>query len=203
MLYLMSHAQVHFRLQAEIDGVETPSIVSDAYLKQMPYLQAVVCEGLRIRPPVTGVVPKKVPKHGDMVSIDGTTYFLPGTKNVSHNAWGVHHSPSIFGEDAGVCRPERWLLKVTDQVGGAKLAAMWRTSGMIFGHGNYHRPIFKSRHLSISSSLPCLIPVVRSRLLLPSRLKPNTPYRASSYRTDILATMSCQTRLGGTFELSN
>jgi cytochrome P450 len=118
--------------------VETPSIVSDACLKQMPYLQAVVCEGLRICPPVTGVVPKKVPKHGDMVSIDGTTYLLTGAKNVGYNAWGVHNSPYVFDEDAGVCRPERWLLEDTDKLGVAKLATIRRTTGMIFGYEKYH-----------------------------------------------------------------
>jgi cytochrome P450 len=137
MLYLITHPRVYFRLQKEIDDVVAPGIVSDSCLKQMPYLQAVVREGLRIHPPVTDVVPKKVPKTGDTVVVDGKTYFLPGGTNVSYNAWGVHRNPSIFGSDAHVFRPERWLLEETNESSVAKLAAMRRTTEMIFGYGKY------------------------------------------------------------------
>jgi cytochrome P450 len=137
MLYLMSHPRVYFRLQAEIDAAVAPGIVSDSCLRQMPYLQAVVREGLRIHPALADVVPKKVPAHGDTVNVDGKTYFLPGGTNVSYSAWGVHHSKTIFGEDADVFRPERWLLDETDEASVAKLAAMRRTTEMIFGYGKY------------------------------------------------------------------
>jgi cytochrome P450 len=105
MLYLIAHPRVYNKLQAEIDatvsfGNPPHDIVSDATLRDMPYLQAVVREGLRIHPPVTDVVPKLVPEGGDNVIVDGRQYFLPGGTNVSYNAWGVHHSKDMFGEDA-------------------------------------------------------------------------------------------------------
>jgi cytochrome P450 len=141
MLYVITHPRVYFRLQAEVDKVvasgAAPEIVSDSCLRNMPYLQAVVREALRIHPPITDVVPKKVPKGGDIVTVGGKQYFLPGGTNVSYNAWGVHHDKAIFGEDADVFRPERWLLEEKNEHSIMKLAAMRRTTEMIFGYGKY------------------------------------------------------------------
>lgn len=143
MLYLIAHPRVYTKLQAEIDAAVSsgdapaaPSIVSDASLRELPYLQAVVREGLRVHPPVTDVVPKLVPKGGDSVVIDGKQVFLPGGTNVSYCAWGVHHSKEMFGEDADYFRPERWLLE-DDESNQDRLAAMKRTTEMIFGYGKY------------------------------------------------------------------
>jgi cytochrome P450 len=141
MLYVITHPRVYFRLQAEVDKVVAsgvaPEIVSDSCLRNMPYLQAVVREALRIHPPITDVVPKKVPKGGDIVTVGGKQYFLPGGTNVSYSAWGVHHDKAMFGEDADVFRPERWLLEEKNEHSIMKLAAMRRTTEMIFGYGKY------------------------------------------------------------------
>jgi cytochrome P450 len=141
MLYVITHPRVYFRLQAEVDEVvasgAAPEIVSDSCLRNMPYLQAVVREALRIHPPITDVVPKKVPKGGDTVTVGGKQYFLPGGTNVSYSAWGVHHDKAMFGEDADVFRPERWLLEEKNEHSIMKLAAMRRTTEMIFGYGKY------------------------------------------------------------------
>jgi cytochrome P450 len=107
MLHLIAHPRVYNKLQAEIDAAvysgsvpQAPGIVSDAILKNLPYLQATIREGLRIHPPVTDILPKLVPKGGDRVTVDGKQYFLPGGTNVGYDAWGVHRSKDIFGEDA-------------------------------------------------------------------------------------------------------
>ncbi|KAJ8114664.1 hypothetical protein OPT61_g3508 [Boeremia exigua] len=140
MLYLIAHSRIYHRLQAEVDAAVrsgeapiAPGIVQDATLKTLPYLQAVVREGLRIFPPVTDVVPKKVPQGGDRVIVEGKQYFLPGGTDISYNAWGVHHDKAMFGEDADLFRPERWLIEDDED----KLTAMRRTTEMIFGYGKY------------------------------------------------------------------
>ena len=144
MLYLMTHHRVYKILQAEIDATVASSqasttfdIVSDETLKGLPYLQAVVREGLRMHPPITDVVPKKVPVGGDVFTIDGKEYFFPGGTNISYNAWGLHHDKKIFGEDADCFRPERWLLDDHDDTHRGSLNAMIRTSEMVFGYGKY------------------------------------------------------------------
>lgn len=143
MLYLIAHPRIYYRLQAEVDAAvrsgiapAASNIVQDGTLRDLPYLQAVVREGLRIFPPVTDVVPKKVPKGGDRVTVDGKQYHLPGGTDISYNAWGVHHDKAMFGEDADHFRPERWLLE-ENQTNEAKLMAMRRTTELIFGYGKY------------------------------------------------------------------
>lgn len=143
MLHLITHPRIYNRLQAEVDAAvrsgaapATPDVVQDTSLKTLPYLQAVVREGLRIFPPVTDVVPKKVPPGGDRVTIEGKQYYFPGGTDISYNAWGVHHDKAMFGADADLFRPERWLLE-ENRANEDRLTAMRRTTEMIFGYGKY------------------------------------------------------------------
>ena len=143
MLYVITHNRIYRRLQAEVDASvrsgaapAAPEIARDATLKSLPYLQAVVREGLRILPPVTDQVPKKVPPGGDRVTVEGKEYYLPGGTDISYNAWGVHRDRAMFGEDADVFRPERWLVE-ENKIDESKLTAMRRTNELIFGYGKY------------------------------------------------------------------
>jgi cytochrome P450 len=143
MLYLMTHQRVYRKLQEEIDHAVTlgraaasPDIVTDETLRSLPYLQAVVREGLRIHPPITDVVPKKVPEGGDTFTINGKEYSLPGGTNIGYNVLGVQHDKDLFGEDADYFRPERWLLD-NDASQQDRLMDMKRTTEMIFGYGKY------------------------------------------------------------------
>ncbi|KAF9874726.1 cytochrome P450 [Colletotrichum karsti] len=147
MLYLLTHPRVYAKLQAEVDAfhateqVSTASgIISDVETRKMEYLQAVIKEGMRVHPPVTDSVPKRVPDGGDTVVIDGKAVFLPGGTNVNYAVWPLHLSKAVFGEDADEFRPERWLLE-TDE---AKLATMNKVHELVFGYGKYQclgRPI--------------------------------------------------------------
>jgi hypothetical protein len=65
--------------------------------------------------------------------VDGTSVFLPGGTNISYAAWPLHHSKILFGKDAEVFRPERWLLEKDDK----KLAEINRTHELFFGYGKY------------------------------------------------------------------
>jgi cytochrome P450 len=143
MLYLITHPRVYAKLQAEIDATvrsgdapAAPGIVSDGITRNLPYLQAVVQEGFRIHPPVTDEVPKRVPKDGDTVIINGKQVFLPGGTNIGYCVWGLNRSKEIFGEDADQFRPERWLLD-DEKTNADRLSAMKRTTELIFGYGKY------------------------------------------------------------------
>ncbi|KDN64066.1 putative cytochrome P450 [Colletotrichum sublineola] len=153
MLYLLTHPRVYTKLRAEIDafvegdggsdGAEAARpfrIVSDADCRKLPYLQAVIKEGMRVHPPVTNMDPKRVPDGGDTVVLDGRPVFLPGGTNVSCAAWPLHLDKGIFGEDAELFRPERWLLETDEK----RLTAMHRVHELMFGYGKYQclgRPI--------------------------------------------------------------
>lgn len=130
----MTNPRVYRRLQVEIDNyvkntkLPHDQVISSKNAETLPYLQAVIREGLRIWPPVTGLLPKKVPPKGD--TINGV--FVPGGTEIGYCAWGVHRNPAVFGADADLFRPERWL-----EADGAKLANMKKTIELIFGYGKY------------------------------------------------------------------
>jgi len=134
MLFVMTNARVYRRLQTEVDNYVKTSqlpqnqIVPSKNAETLPYLKAVIKEGLRIWPPATGLVPKKTPPEGD--TINGI--FVPGGTDIGYCAWGIHRSRDVFGSDADWFRPERWL-----EAKGEKLAAMERTIDLMFGHGKY------------------------------------------------------------------
>ncbi|KAH8892633.1 cytochrome P450 [Thozetella sp. PMI_491] len=108
LLCLLSSPASYATLQAEIDrGIAEGRIsspISDAEARKLPYLQAVVREGLRMYPPVTGLGFKQVPKGGD--TING--YFVPEGTQVGQNFHGLCRSQEIWGPDADLFRPERW-----------------------------------------------------------------------------------------------
>ncbi|KAM7182700.1 Cytochrome P450 [Rhypophila sp. PSN 637] len=137
MLYLFSHPRVYAKLQAEIHATaqerKYEGVIPDSEVRKLPYLQAVIKEGMRMHPPITDSVPKRVPDGGDTVVVDGKSVFLPGGALVSYAAWPLHHSKVIFGDDAGVFRPERWLSEKDEK----KMLEMNRTHDLIFGYGKY------------------------------------------------------------------
>jgi cytochrome P450 len=140
MLYLMGNKRVYERLQEEVDkavregkvGGEGEGIVPYAVAKQLPYLQAVIREGLRVWPPVRNILPKDVPAGGDTVVVDGKPVFLPEGVDIGYSALAMHRDKKVYGEDADLFRPERWFEPDAD-----KLAAMMRVSDLTFGHGRW------------------------------------------------------------------
>ena len=140
MFYIIATPRVYLKLQREIDETVSsgaaPGIVSDAVAKELVYLQAVLREGLRIRPPVTNIVPKKVPKGGDTMIVDGNPVYFPGGTNIGLSINGIFSRRDIFGEDADSFRPERWIL-ADDGSGADRLVEMKRTSELLFGYGKY------------------------------------------------------------------
>jgi cytochrome P450 len=134
MLFVMTNPRVYVRLQTEVDNyLKTSNLPRDQIIpskdaETLPYLQAVIREGLRIWPPVTGMLPKKTPPEGD--TINGI--FIPGGTDIGYCAWGVHRNRDVFGSDSELFRPERWL-----EAKGEKLAVMERTIDLVFGHGKY------------------------------------------------------------------
>jgi cytochrome P450 len=108
MVHLITSPDSYRKLQHEIDSwindgrVSSP--ITDEEARQMPYLQAVIREGLRIWPPIAGLMPKLC----DTEQVVCGVKIPPGT-NVCWEAISVLHNKEIFGEDAGCFRPDRWL----------------------------------------------------------------------------------------------
>lgn len=99
----------------------------------MPYLQAVIREGLRLYPPSTGIVSKQVPLEGDIVH----GYRLPPGTQLGENVCSIGRSKDVFGPDAHLFRPERWIeAAMSDDEGRYK--AMMSTTDMVFGYGKFY-----------------------------------------------------------------
>lgn len=131
LLCIVTNPRVYDTLKSEILGAVTKGQVSnpirDTEAKQLVYLQACVLEGLRKFPPLSQLRERVVPPEGDTLG----RFRLPGGTFVGLNAWGVQLNKSVYGDDADLYRPERWL---TDDVD--KLQAMYQTHSLIFGHGS-------------------------------------------------------------------
>jgi cytochrome P450 len=175
LLYVMSHRRVYAKLQAEIDeatknGVASasPGIISDAEVRRLPYLGAVVREALRVHPPVANIFSRIAPDSGDVVTINDKEYFIPGGTLIGYSAWTMHrNNPSLYGEDCATFRPERWLIDTSDIDKKELLAKMTKTNEMIFGYGRWlclgrnialieiHKCIFELfRHFDLSLTNP-------------------------------------------------
>ena len=132
MLSLLANPPAYRKLQAEIDEAiaagKISSPIKDSEARELPYLQAVIKEGLRILPPAAGAFFKTVPPGGD--TIDGK--FIPAGTQIGSSPFGIHHSKKTFGEDAEIYRPERWLEADTDH-----LAEMTRTVDLVFHYGKW------------------------------------------------------------------
>ena len=131
MLRLLTSPRVLAELRAEINSAvadgraSTPIQQSEA--KELPYLQAVIKEGLRINPPFLGQVAKEVPVGGDTYN----GMYLPAGTFIGHNVFSLCRQP-VFGADVDVFRPERWLEAEPD----AK-REMERTLDLVFGYGRW------------------------------------------------------------------
>lgn len=132
MLYLMSTPQAYRALAGEIRAADAAGAIShpitDAEARRLPYLQAVIKEGLRVFPPVTGLMPTLVPAGGDVV--DGV--HVPEGTEIGWSAFGVQHNKGVYGEDAEAFRPERWLVEDEEALRG-----MLSTWELIFKYGKW------------------------------------------------------------------
>ncbi|KAK4679739.1 hypothetical protein QC764_206800 [Podospora pseudoanserina] len=135
LLALISTPSVYATLQKEIDesvssGRVSRPVIRDVEAQALPYLQAMIREGYRTWPSVVGLGSKQVPKGGD--SICG--FHVPEGTQVSHNYSGIMRLKEVFGEDADVFRPERWLEKEAD---AERLKLMNSVLELAFGNGKY------------------------------------------------------------------
>ncbi|KAI0449568.1 pisatin demethylase [Xylaria acuta] len=132
MLHIMTCPRVYNKLKQEIrdaviDGkVASPIKFEEA--KRLPYLQAIVYEGLRMRPPAPGLYPKSVPPEGDMIH----GKFIPGGTAIGMNTASLFSSTTNFGDDAAIFRPERFT-----EADEQKRAEMERLVELGFGYGRF------------------------------------------------------------------
>ncbi|WIA09641.1 hypothetical protein OEZ85_009029 [Tetradesmus obliquus] len=103
MWYLCQHPQVERRLAAEVAAVlGSSSQPSYQQLSEMRYLNAVLKESLRVRPPV-GLLARWGPEGSSLAGYDTSSKVLLVSPYVQHM------DTQVWGPDAADFRPERWL----------------------------------------------------------------------------------------------
>ncbi|KAK3319973.1 pisatin demethylase [Cercophora scortea] len=133
MLHIITSPRVWTRLRAELDAAGIParprdSVITDAEARTLPYLQAVIKEGLRIHPPVVGLNPRVVPAGGDTFK----GIHLPAGTEIGWASWGITRRADLWGADAGEFRPERWL-----DAGPERVKEMEGLVELVFAHGKW------------------------------------------------------------------
>lgn len=106
---LLKHPKTYNRLKEEIIEAANQGKISDPIsfkeAQELPYLQAVIKEALRLHSATGLPLARVVPKGGAMLA----GKHFPEGATVGINSWVAHRNTSVFGADADTWRPERWL----------------------------------------------------------------------------------------------
>ncbi len=132
-MLLIANPVAYSKLIAEIDmaiarGNVSYPIIKYSEASQLPYLQACIWEGLRLWPPLFGLQAKLAPPGGETVN----GVFYPGGTEICICDAAVGRRKDVFGSDADVFHPERWL-----EADSSTKERYMRTVEVIFGSGRF------------------------------------------------------------------
>ena len=114
MLELAKKPEVAKKAHQELEAVVgAENQVEESHIHQLPYLQAIMKETLRLHPAVPLLIPHRPSK---TCTLGG--YTIPEGMAVFINAWGIHRDPSLW-EDPWDFKPERFLDKKYDFSGNS------------------------------------------------------------------------------------
>ena len=134
MYFLLKNPTAHKTLVSELDAAYLPSPVPYSKAANLPYLDAVLHESMRLYPAVAMLLERVVPETRLTLS-DGRT--IPAGTIVGMNPWVVGHCSEVWGEDLEAFKPERWLKgeRETEKQFEERLQAM-KAADLSFGAGN-------------------------------------------------------------------
>ncbi|KAH7014186.1 cytochrome P450 [Microdochium trichocladiopsis] len=128
LYYLLKRPATMAKLRAEIDDAtdrgelaENPTYKQS---QQMPYLQAVIKEALRMHPATGLPLEREVPEGGATIA----GQFFPQGTIVSVSIWVAHRDRGVFGQDADEFSPERWLQNDAETI--ARMNRFWMPFGV-------------------------------------------------------------------------
>ena len=87
---MLKNPSVYSRLVSELSTL--PENFTDADLQKLPYLKAVIQEGLRLYTPAAASLPRTVPPEGAKLA----GYWIPGGTTVGAQAYTLHRDEKIF-----------------------------------------------------------------------------------------------------------
>lgn len=99
---------------------------------ELPYLGAVIQEALRIHPPFALLLERAAPMSG--LELLNGVFLREGTK-VSMYGYTMHFDKEVFGEDAEMFNPDRWLRRSDkDDLSFKERLRPMKSLDMTFGH---------------------------------------------------------------------
>jgi benzoate 4-monooxygenase len=107
LYHCLTNPEVVEKLQSELDTAlpDINAVPTFAAVRDLPYLDAVIHETMRIHSTSSLGLPRMIPP-GPGITLLGH-HFPQGTV-LSVPAYTIHHSKEIWGPDADEFRPERW-----------------------------------------------------------------------------------------------
>jgi cytochrome P450 len=128
LYHLLHNPQTLQKLRQEIKTAEQEGRCGNPEVKfresqELPYLQAVIKEALRMHPATGLPLWRVVPAPGAEIS----GHYFPGGTTIGVNTWVAHNNPSIFPQPEEF-RPERWIEASPEQL--KKMDAYWMPFGL-------------------------------------------------------------------------
>ncbi|XP_015622847.1 trimethyltridecatetraene synthase [Oryza sativa Japonica Group] len=111
MSEVLRNPSVLARATDELDRVVgRRRLVAEGDIPNLPYLDAVVKESMRLHPVVPLLVPRVSREDAFSVSVAGAaaSYDIPAGTRVLVNVWAIGRDPAVWGDDAEEFRPERF-----------------------------------------------------------------------------------------------
>ncbi|KAK5089535.1 hypothetical protein LTR70_005929 [Exophiala xenobiotica] len=132
--YLSKNPKAYEKLMQELDSTKLSFPAQWKEIKDLPYLDAVMREALRINPGIAMIFERVVPKGG--FTLPDGRYIPAGTK-VGMNPAVTNRNLDVFGEDANEFNPDRWLPKEGElpQAFDIRLRRMREVADFVFGGG--------------------------------------------------------------------
>ncbi|CDO73447.1 hypothetical protein BN946_scf185013.g82 [Trametes cinnabarina] len=108
---LLTHPEAYARLRAEVDAFYPPGedALSTKHHADMPYLNAVINETMRLYPPETGGLPYLLPR-SCASNVHKSRSYLPEGTIVTVHTYTIHRDPRNFSPFPESFWPERWIL---------------------------------------------------------------------------------------------
>lgn len=102
---MVLHPEIQLKAQAEIENIVGSSrVVSDSDIPNLPYLQAIVKECLRVHPPGPLLSWARLAIHDVHVG----DHFVPAGTTAMVNMWAITHDEKVWSEPE-MFKPERFI----------------------------------------------------------------------------------------------
>ncbi|BDD56891.1 hypothetical protein MAP00_002306 [Monascus purpureus] len=103
-LYLLGkYPEAQSRLRREVDECGSGRPI-EAICNELPYLTAVVYESIRLFPPISQLINRRVSQSGTL----GSRIYLPQGTYVGYNSYSTNRDPATWGLTADQFLPGRW-----------------------------------------------------------------------------------------------